>query len=691
MIRIVFVSIFFLFANAATAQKIRVKQDTVVAIDSVLIFADRKVKMKVEKGKYIINVNKTDFQDTENTWEGLKLIPLLRVRENEALKVRTKIAIIEINGNQIQLGAAELENYIKSLDAKTVKKIEINANPGASYSSEVESVINIVLLQENNNYRVSTSLNNGVRTNYLNNSNATVTYNRDKLKLYGSYSYNLNQNVNIATIRSEIAGGPFINLNSRENVQRQSNQFYFNLKYTINEKSEIDFTSTGAFSESNSIGINNGNSFLRTINSDSRGNNFQFGQVYKRVLKDSTQLKIGSYQVFNRNNVNIRANTNLQAPEKQAVKSTLPLIIGFLNLDKLTAFGDISYGTRFSGIGIEKDNFSFINDSFTNNPYLYNENILSFYINNALALSEQSSLVIGVRSETSFINFDFKDNNNQSALNREFNYTNLLYNLSYSYVNQKEYYHTISFRKQIQRPNYSFLNPFLNISSDITFFSGNTNINPSKDYTFGYEGVKNDISWYAQTGLLVDFISTFTDEVDGQIIDTYRNFNNVFFAGLGFEYNPTVIKNVWYPTIRADLNYAQLNDSDFGDIRQSTPIMNFDLSNVIKLGKKSQFNVNYNITPTYKDGLFKHFTTQSFDLTFSHRFNKDFTAFVYGYDLLQTSVSWDETTLSNYFYGANRYNDIRRVGITLRWSKTGKTYKQRTIDGLKDDSIDRLK
>lgn len=682
-----------LFAMTTQAQETGAAQDTVVSIDSVLITADGKVKMRLEKGKYIVSVKKTDFQDAENTWEGLKLIPLLRVRENESLKVRTKIAIVEINGNQIQLGASELENYIKSLDPKTIKKIEINANPGASYPSEVESVINIVLLQENNNYRVATSLNNGVRTNYVNNSNATITYNREKVKLYGSYSYGFNQNVNTAHIQSDIMGNPnaSINLNSREKRQIQTNQFYFNLKYTINDKSELDFTTTGAFSESNSTSLNNGNGFSRTIDSDSRGNNYQLGQVFKHLLKDSTQLKLGSYQVFNQNNVNTRAITNLQNPERQKVVSDLPLLIGFLNLDKSTNFGDLSYGARISSIGIDKDNFSFIDDTTINNPYLYNENILSFYINNAIGLSEQSSLVLGIRSESSFINFDFLDNTGQSALKRDFNFTNLLYNLSYSYASEKEYYHSFSFRKQIQRPNYSYLNPFLNINTDITFFSGNTNINPSKDYTLSYEGVKNDITWYAQTGLLVDFISTFTDEVDGLIIETYRNFNNVFFAGLGFEYNPTAIKNIWYPTIRVDLNYAQLNDADFKGIRQSTPIMNFDVSNLIKLGKKSQLNLNYNITPTYKDGLFRHFTTQSLDMTFSHRFDKNFTAFVYGYDLFKTSVSRDETTLSNYFYGANRYNDVRRVGITLRYNITGKTYKQRTIDGLNDDSIDRLK
>ncbi len=75
----------------------------------------------------------------------------------------------------------------------------------------------------------------------------------------------------------------------------------------------------------------------------------------------------------------------------------------------------------------------------------------------------------------------------------------------------KEWHHSISFRKQIQRPNYSYLNPFQNINSDITYFSGDTEIVPSKIYSLSYEVLKKDWSFYIQAGTINDFISTFTE------------------------------------------------------------------------------------------------------------------------------------------------------------------------------------
>ncbi len=113
-------------------------------MNEIVINPDSKIKIRQENGKYIANVINTDFQETQNTWEGLKLIPMLRINDSEIIKVKFKSAIVEVNGNQIQLGGFELENYLKSIDPKTIKRIEIVSNPNASYSSNIEAIINII-------------------------------------------------------------------------------------------------------------------------------------------------------------------------------------------------------------------------------------------------------------------------------------------------------------------------------------------------------------------------------------------------------------------------------------------------------------------------------------------------------------------------------------------------------------------
>lgn len=165
------------------------KVDSIV-LKEVTIFAEGKVKLLREHGKYVVHVSNTDFQKAVNLWEGLKMMPLLKINEGESVKVNNKSAIIEINGIQLQMGKVEAESYLKSIDAKSIKRIEITTTPNASYGSDVESVINIVLSQKSDDYYASGSINSGFKTRFYNGLNASSSYNRQKSKLYVSYRFN---------------------------------------------------------------------------------------------------------------------------------------------------------------------------------------------------------------------------------------------------------------------------------------------------------------------------------------------------------------------------------------------------------------------------------------------------------------------------------------------------------------------
>ncbi len=88
--------------------------------------------------------------------------------------------------------------------------------------------------------------------------------------------------------------------------------------------------------------------------------------------------------------------------------------------------------------------------------------------------------------------------------------------------------------------------------------------------------------------------------------------------------------------------------------------------------------------------MIKHFQTQRLDFTINKKINKNFTLFIYTYDILKTNINWEETTLTNYFYSSKIYNDQRTFGLSLRWNITGKTYKKSEIKKIEDNSIDRL-
>ena len=531
---------------------------------------------------------------------------------------------------------------------------------------------------------------NGIREKYFNSSNINLNYNLERVKLYTSYSFNFNQKVNEANVVSQTGNNPALKFNYREDTYQKNHQCFANFNYEINKNNVVNITSVVSFDDFYRGGFGGNISFERFLKSESDNEKIQFAEIYTHSFNDSTSLKIGSYQVFNSTVSSNFASTNTTNFENQNQFSKIPLIVGFGDFNKSTLIGDFNLGVRLTSTSINKDNFSTNNDIVTNNPYNYNEKIFSSYLNNSSTINEKSSISLGIRLESSFIEYSFSDINNITlSLSDNLKYSNLLYNINYMYSSRMEWNHTIGFRKQIQRPNYSFLNPFQNINSDVTYFSGDTEIIPSKIYTLSYEVLKRDWSFYIQAGNIRDFISTFTDQIDDKIVETYRDFDKVILAGFGLEYNPTIIKNWWSSRIIFDLTYFKINDVNYPNIAESSPNTNFEFTNIVKI-KKYQLNIKYNIVPTYKDGLIKHFQTQRLDFTISKKINNNLTLFFYTYDIFKTNINWDETTLTNYFYGSKNYNDQQAIGLSIRWNITGKTYKKSEFEKIEDNSIDRL-
>lgn len=685
----IYISFLFFYSLIMYSQNDTIKKDSII-LKEIVIISDSKIKIKQEKGKYIANVINTNFQETQSTWEGLKLIPMLRINDNESIKVKFKSAIVELNGNQLKLSGFELENYLKSIDPKIIKRIEIISNPNASYDSEIEAVINIITNQKSDNYRLGANLTNGTREKYFNSTNINLSYNLEKVKFYSSYSYNFNQKVNESDVISQLENSPILKFNYREDTSQKNHQYFINFNYEINKKNKVDFTSVCSFDDFYKDGFGENTSFERIIKSDSGDKKFQFAEIYNHLFNDSTNLKIGSYQVFNNSKSSNYASTNSNSFENQNQYSKIPLLVGFADFNKTTIFGVFNLGVRFNYTSIYKDNFSRTNSIETNSPYIYDEKIFSSYVNNSFNISDNKSISLGIRLESSFIDYSFSDIDIiPPLLSDKLKYSNLLYNINYMYSSNKEWQHSIAFRKQIQRPNYSFLNPFQNINSDVTYFSGDTEIVPSKVYSLSYEVLKKDWSFYVQAGVINDFISTFTDQKDNKIVETYKNFDNVILSGFGLEYNPTIIKNIWSIRFNFDLTYFKIKDMNYSNIANSSPNTNVEINNFFKV-KKFQLNLKYKVVPTYKDGLIKHFQTQRLDFTISKKIIQNFTLFIYAYDILKTNINWEETTLTNYFYSSKNYNDQRAFGLSLRWNITGKTYKKNEIEKIEDKSIDRI-
>ena len=163
------------------------------------------------------------------------------------------------------------------------------------------------------------------------------------------------------------------------------------------------------------------------------------------------------------------------------------MFIGFLDYASSSEPGELSMGLKYNSNKVRNDNISSINNQTISSPFEYDEQLVSLYVNKAIYFTDTRSLDLGIRSESTFVTYTFGNSSLNEVLSNKSKYTNMLFNVNYNWMSNNEWYKNLSFRKQITRPNYSYLNPFKTIESDVVLFKGDLDIIPEKHYSLSHE------------------------------------------------------------------------------------------------------------------------------------------------------------------------------------------------------------
>lgn len=655
-------------------------------LDEIIIEFKRKIALKQKGGKYEVNLENTNFNQFTDTWEGMKNIPLLQTNDNQALKINGKVAIVEIDGIRTELNGEDLENYLRSLNPDTVSKIELTTNPGAMYDSSVGAVVNIVLKNREQQYRFSINENAGLRTNPFSYTNINYSQNFKKLYLYTNYNFGYSTlSSNADTDIYTTANGIQKYTLKTDNISRSHN-LQLNLVYSLNEKNTVYLTSLYTKGNSDNKGMMVAYFSDRNSYSGTNSNFLRLSQIWKSNLSDKLILKAGSYQIINTSETDFSA-IEQGTKQQQKLENKTPIIIGFADFNLKSKFGLTDFGTRFHSIEQKNKNKTFIQSSNINAPFYYNEKVLSFYINHTYQISEKKSIVAGIRTESTFSDYTFENNILAQKVQDKQNYTNLLFNAGYYWNNEKTY-QSIAIRKQISRPNYSYINPFRSLNEDITQSTGDQDIKPAQQYSLNYELMVNKFIFSLTGSYISNFISSFMEEENGTILSTYKNFDHVYFLNTGIEYNNHLLNGKWNIRPTLYLTLPKLVDDTY-HIKKSSPIVSLGIHNVVDLGKNCMFTLYYNFSSSYKDGLIEHRQSQIVNISFSKKIN-NFNFILYANDIFKSSKQGIKTLLDNYSYSSVTYNDVRNVGLSVRYTFSGKAFKAKEVEQIKDNTLDRL-
>jgi hypothetical protein len=156
------------------------------------------IEHKIDRTVY--NIESSTLAAGNNALEILKQLPGVVVNNNDAISVRGKPGVLlMIDGRTSYLSAADAANYLRTLDASQIEKIEIITNPSARFDASGNAVINVILKKDKN-----LGLNAQLFANYAQGfygggwQGFNANYRRRKFNFFGSYSKGFYNNYSIS-------------------------------------------------------------------------------------------------------------------------------------------------------------------------------------------------------------------------------------------------------------------------------------------------------------------------------------------------------------------------------------------------------------------------------------------------------------------------------------------------------------
>lgn len=149
-------------------------------------------KIEFEPGKVIMNVENSTLTAGNNALDLLRRMPGVFVDNDGNISVRGKSGVnVYIDGRPTYLSGSQLKNFLKTLMATNISKIEVITQPGANYDAEGNAgIINITLIK-----KIALGFNGNLEGWYIQGiypkggGAFSFNYGKGKWNIFGSYSF----------------------------------------------------------------------------------------------------------------------------------------------------------------------------------------------------------------------------------------------------------------------------------------------------------------------------------------------------------------------------------------------------------------------------------------------------------------------------------------------------------------------
>jgi len=517
----------------------------------------KKPTLKREADRLVFNVEKTALSEG-NMMEVLRSTPSVIVLDDK-LQVKGSAPTVYINDRKVHLTSSELVELLEGTSASNIKSVEVITNPSSRYDAESGVVLNIIMSKN-----LVTGYNGSAFTNYTQgvfpkmNYGMSHYYKTTKTNLFFNYSYGKSkvnrENEEIVNFPEEVW-----KTNSDKNFWSETHNLGLNFDYDINDKNRITISSNAQFLPYFKY-VNRSSTDINPVINDinrfdafsiSRDKKHNIGLDFDYTLKPSNDSKLTfnahytNYDYYRKQNVSsdyFDGSDNFFLSTRFRTRSDIDTKILTSQLDFSTSLGkksSLETGVKFSNVKTESgiNHYDIINNQpilniDNTNTFDYDEDVYAGYVNFDTS-TDKFSLNVGIRAEqTNIEGISTNGENNKQDYLEWFPNASLSYQLS-----EKVGLHA-TYKRSLQRPNYSHLNPFVFYINDNSIITGNPNLRPifTNQYKIGttinnmftidayYKKYENNI-----------FELPLQDNIDNIIIYTPININTTEEIGLDIE------------------------------------------------------------------------------------------------------------------------------------------------------------
>lgn len=523
-------------------------KDKVKVLDEVVV-KSRKPFVEIQTDKTILNVQSNLVASTGTVFELLQAAPGIAISNEENINMSGKSGVnVLIDGRPTQLSSKDLANWLKSLPASQVEKVELISNPSAKYDAQGNAGIINIKLKKNTlkgfngsatgayiqaihpNVNFSTDVNlRADKWNFF----ANVAARKSRQNTDGSIDRKVNSNGLVKdfinrTVDIDSSSNLNLNLGVDYYINKQSS---FGLLFKNNEYRSSLITPGTTLVQTNGIT----DSSLQTHNNIQQKNsrtNYNVNYHYEDSL--GNEWNIDADYTNYRNSNNSLINTNLlngqqikygNTANQQSVATAIGIYSLKADFSRLfkASNAKLEAGLKWNTIVTNNDLQAALlqsgimqADTGRTNLFDYTEKIAAAYVSYNKRMGKWEAQM-GFRAEYARIKGQSTDLNDKQLSYPDTSYLNLFPTAFLRFVPNEKHSIGLNFGRRINRPNYQDLNPFEFIFDNYTRSKGNPYLLPELssqfELNYSYRGALNIGMGYSHTLNSFQDISTQKGEI----------------------------------------------------------------------------------------------------------------------------------------------------------------------------------